>query len=77
KRYTQRMTSAFKTTQSDLITIRKRLAFAEQLLYTRKARKTGKRVTLKGKFVFSTQEVLQIANEAKEAIAAKKRNKER
>ncbi|KXL49574.1 MAG: hypothetical protein FE78DRAFT_86014, partial [Acidomyces sp. 'richmondensis'] len=52
KRYTQRMTSAFKTTQSDLITIRKRLAFAEQLLYTRKARKTGKRVTLKGKFVF-------------------------
>jgi hypothetical protein len=77
KRYAQRMTSAFETTQSDLITTRKRLAFAEQLLHTRKARKTGKRVALKGKFVFSTQEVLQIANEAEEAIAAKKRNKER
>ncbi|KYG40466.1 hypothetical protein M433DRAFT_39176, partial [Acidomyces richmondensis BFW] len=77
KRYAQRMTSAFETTQSDLITTRKRLAFAEQLLHTRKVRKIGKRVALKGKFVFSTQEVLQIANEAEEAIAAKKRNKER
>ena len=43
-----------------------------ELLQTRKARKTGKRVKLKGRFVFSTEEVFQIAKEAEEATAAKK-----
>ncbi|KXL43502.1 hypothetical protein M433DRAFT_75945, partial [Acidomyces richmondensis BFW] len=35
----------------------------------------GKRVKLKGRFVFSTQEVLQITKEAKEATIAKKGRK--
>ncbi len=58
--------------QSKLVTIRKELAKQRELLQTRKSRKTGKRVKLKGRFVFSTTEVLEIAREAGEATAAKK-----
>jgi len=46
KRYTARMTRAFESTQSELVTLRKRLADAEELLQARKRRKTGKRVSL-------------------------------
>ncbi|KYG40777.1 hypothetical protein M433DRAFT_159927 [Acidomyces richmondensis BFW] len=53
----------------------KELTKQRELLQTRKARKTGKRVKLKGRFVFSTQEVLQITKEAKEATIAKKGRK--
>ena len=77
KRYTERMTRAFETTQSENVTLRKRLAEQEELLRTRKARKKGKRVALKGRFVFSTEEVLQIAKEAEEETGAKKRRKQR
>lgn len=72
KRYTARMTRAFESTQSELVTLRKRLADAEELLQTRKARKTGKRVSLQGRFVFSTVEVLEIAQQAEAASAKKK-----
>ena len=43
----------------------------------RKSQTTGKRVALKGRFVFSTQEVLQIAREAEEASAQKTLGKRR
>jgi hypothetical protein len=52
------MTRALETTQSELVTIRKELAEQRVLLQTRKTRKTGKRVKLKGRFVFSSREVL-------------------
>lgn len=54
KRYAERMTRALETTQSALVTIQKELTEQRELLQTRKARKTGKRVKLKGRFVFST-----------------------
>jgi hypothetical protein len=72
KRYAERMTRALETTQSELVTIRKELAEQRVLLQTRKGRKTGKRVKLKGRFVFSSREVLQIAKEAEEEAVAKK-----
>ena len=72
KRYAKRMTRAFEATQSELTTLRKRIAEQYELLHTRKARKRGKRVALKGRFVFSTEEVLQIAKEAEEGTAATK-----
>ena len=75
KRYAERMTRALETTQSTLVTIQKELAEQRELLQTRKARKTGKRVKLKGRFMFSTEEVLQIAREAEEATAANKGRK--
>ena len=77
KRYAKRMTRALETTQSELITIRKEFAEQRELLQTRKKRKKGKRVALKGKFVFSTQEVLDIVKEAEEETAAKKSRKPR
>ncbi|KYG39763.1 hypothetical protein M433DRAFT_79491, partial [Acidomyces richmondensis BFW] len=75
KRYTKRMTYALETAQSENALLRKRLADAELLLQARKQRKKGKRIALKGKFVFSTQEVLEIAKQAELEAAQKKPNK--
>jgi hypothetical protein len=75
KRYAERMTRALETTQSELTTIRKELAEQTELLQARKKRKKGKRVALKGKFVFTTQEVLDIVKAAEEETAAKKSRK--
>ncbi|KYG39638.1 hypothetical protein M433DRAFT_542188, partial [Acidomyces richmondensis BFW] len=43
----------------------------------RKVRKKGKRVALKGKFLFSTQEVLDIARAAEQGTAAKNSHRRR
>ena len=75
KRYAKRMTPALETTQSTLITIQKELGAQRQLLQTRKTRQTCMRVKLKGRFVFITTEVLEIAMEAEKATAAKKGRK--
>lgn len=66
------MIRALESTQSELVTLRKQLADAEELLPTRKPRKTGKRVSLQGNFVFSTVEVLGIVQQAEAASAKKK-----
>lgn len=71
KRYAERMTRALEMTQSENVTLRKRIAGQDELLRTRKSRRTGKRVALKGKFVFSTDEVLQIARNAQVETAGK------
>ena len=75
KRYTKRMTRALETAQSEVAILRKRLADAESLLQARKQYKKGKRIALKGKFVFSTQEVLDIAKQAELEAAQKKSKK--
>ncbi|KYG40129.1 hypothetical protein M433DRAFT_9224 [Acidomyces richmondensis BFW] len=69
------MTYALETAQSENALLRKRLADAELLLQARKQRKKGKRIALKSKFVFSTQEVLEIAKQAELEAAQKKPNK--
>jgi hypothetical protein len=71
RRYTQRMTQAYESTHSELVIARKRLAEQDELLRARKRRTTGKRVALKGKFVFSTEEVLEIARQAEADTAAR------
>lgn len=76
KRYAERMTRALETAQNALITIQKELAEQRELLRTRKSRNAGKRVRLKGRFVFSTAEVLKLAKEAEEAAGEKKRRKQ-
>lgn len=75
KRYTKRITRALETAQSEVALLRKRLTDAESLLQARKQRKKGKRIALKGKFVFSTQEVLDIAKQAELEAAQKKPKK--
>ena len=78
KRYTKRMTLALETTQSENVLLRKQLADTQALLQKRKERKKGKRVALKGRFVFSTEEVLEIARVAEAETASKKgKNKTR
>ena len=76
KRYTERMTCAFETTHSENVTLRKQVKEQEELLSTRKARNKGKRVALKGRFVFSTQEVLEIAAAAEAETVKKKSSKQ-
>jgi uncharacterized protein YciI len=63
KRYAERMTRALETTQSELVTVRNELAEHRKLLQNRKYHRKGKRLKLKGRFVYSTQEVLAIAQE--------------
>ena len=69
------MTRILQTTQSENAMLRRELAEAQALLRSRKRRTTGKRVALQGKFVFSTQEVLEIAKQAELDSAAKRGRK--
>ena len=72
KRYAERMTRALETTQSELVTVQNELAEQRELLRKRKKHRSGKRVKLKGRFVFSTQEVLDIAMEAEAEVKCRK-----
>ena len=64
KRFSERMTRLFGTTHSELSTLQKQVEQQQELLSAQKNRTKGKRVALKGKFLFSTEEVLKIANQA-------------
>lgn len=74
KRYTERMSRAFESNHSENVTLRKQLKEAEELLGTRKIRKKGKRFALKGRYVFTTEEVLKVV-EGAEAETAKKQTR--
>lgn len=75
KRFGERMTRVLQTTQSENAILRRELAEARDLLHSRNSRKKGKRVALQGKFVFSTQEVLEIAKQAEEDAATSRGRK--
>ena len=72
KRFGERITRILEMTQSENAVLRRELAEARGLLRSRKNRRKGKRVALQGKFVFSTQEVLEIARQAEENAATKR-----
>lgn len=76
KRFTERMTRAFEAANSENVTLRKQVKEQGELLSTRKNRIRGKRIAFKGRFVFSTQEVLEIAK-AGETETSKKRTSSR
>jgi hypothetical protein len=71
KRYISRLTQAAEALCSKNATLRAEMVKQKEMLQIRKKRTTGKRVALKGKFVFSTQEVLEVAREAEKATAGK------
>jgi hypothetical protein len=75
KRFGERMTRILEITQSENAVLRRELTEARELLRSRKNRRKGKRVALQGKFVFSTQEVLEIAGQAEEDTATKRGRK--
>ena len=76
KRYIERSGAAFERTTSENALLRKENAEFRELLRIRKERKKGKRVAIKGKFVFNTQEILGLVEEA-EAEASKGKAKKR
>jgi len=71
------VTEAEESTQSELVMIRQQLAETRGPLCTCQKRKTGKRIFLKDKYVFSTEEVLEIAKEAEMKTAANKIRRKR
>jgi hypothetical protein len=73
KRYTGRMAWKFERLHTEMVTIVQERDAQRQLLEAHKERKTGKRVMLQNKFVFSTPEVLKITMEAESTSGKKKR----
>jgi hypothetical protein len=76
KQYIERSGSALERTTSENALLRKENAEYRELLRVRKERKKGKRVAIKGKFVFNTQEMLELVEKA-EAEASKGKAKKR
>ena len=76
RRYTAWLATIAESTHTELITARKELKSAKEILNTRKKRTKGKRVALEGKFVFFTQEVLDIARTAEAEAETKKKRKQ-
>jgi hypothetical protein len=76
KRYIERAGVAFERTTSEVALLRKELTEARELLWVRKERKKGKRVAVKGKFVFNTKKIFKLVKEA-EAEASKGKSKKR
>lgn len=74
KRYIERSGAAFERTTSENALLRKEITEYKELLRVRKERKNGKRVGIKGKFVFNTKEILELVEEA-EAEASKGKSK--
>jgi len=76
KRYIERSGAAFERVVSEGALLRKENADYRELLRVRKERKKGKRVVVKGKFIFNTREILELVEEA-EAEASKRKTKKR
>jgi hypothetical protein len=71
KRYICRLIQASEAMCSTIATLQSEVTKQKELIQTRKQRTTGKRIALKGRFVFTTKEVLEIAQKAEKAIAEK------
>jgi hypothetical protein len=56
---------------STIATLQSEVTKQKELIQTQKQQTTGKRIVFKGRFVFITKEVLDIAQEAKKAIVEK------
>ena len=65
-----------KDRDTDAILARRELCEKDVLLNTRKTRKTGKRVALKGKYLLTKEDILKVVWDLKEGIKRKRRKKE-
>ena len=77
KRYIQRLTQAFEKSQTARTLLQKENSKQQALLSKRKERITGKRVALKGRFVFNTQEILDVVHKSEAEASNKGRSKRR
>ena len=76
RQYITRLIIMAESTHTKLITARKKLKSAKEILNTRKKHTKGKRVALEDKFMFSTQKVLDIARVAEAEAETKKKHKQ-
>ena len=76
KRYIARLTSTFEKSNTERVLLRNENTEVRELLQYRKSRTRGKRVAIKGKFVFNTREILEVVEKA-EAEASTKKSKKR
>ena len=76
RRYGERIARVYEIAHSNITTMRKELKQKDELLNARKRRKKGKRIAVEGKFVFTTEEVLQLVKEAEAETATKKARKQ-
>ena len=65
-----------ESTHTELIIARKKLKSAKEILNTQKKRTKDKKVALEGKFIFSIQEILDIARVAEAEAEIKKKYKQ-
>ena len=77
KRYITRLTSTLEKSNSKRTLLRKEINEVRELLRYRKERKKGKRVAIKGKFVFNTREILEVVEKAEAEASTKKSRKRR
>ena len=71
------MGAAFKRIVSEIGLLRKENSEYKELLRVRRERKKGKRVAIKGKFIFNTKEILELVEEAEaEALKGKLKKKQ-
>ena len=77
KRYIRRLTSTLETSNSERTLLRKENNEVRGLLRVRKERKRGKRVAIKGKFVFNTQEILEVVEKVEAEASTKKTKRKR
>lgn len=77
KRFSIKLATLVEKQNTELTTLRREIKEQKELIETRKKRKKGKRIALEGRFLFSTEEVLEIARKAEEKMAHKKPNKRR
>jgi hypothetical protein len=76
KQYIERLGSALERTTSENALLQKENTEYRELLRVHRERRKGKRIAVKGKFVFNTQEILKIVEKA-EAEALKRKTKNR
>jgi hypothetical protein len=76
KQYVKRSELALKRTTSENVLLQKENAKYRELLQAHKERKKGKHIAIKGKYVFNTQEILELVEKA-EAEASKGKAKKR
>lgn len=76
KRYIARLTTTLEKSNTEVTLLRKENEEQREILRYRKERTKGKRVAIKGKFIFNTREILEVVEEA-EAEASKKKPRKR
>jgi hypothetical protein len=75
KQYIEWSGAAFERTTSEVAILQKENTEFRELLRIRKKRKKGKHIAIKGKFVFNTQEILELVEEAEAETLKRKLKK--